>query len=133
MRAPVHHRFPSGDVVYGVLCTFLLFLMAAMDNTTQPSALTSSKTAQLRYLYRSVADGFFYSEKPTPQQVQTFTELVSSKDADPSVLAELYIQWQNHKRYRTRAPDELELPIERALYAGLVKYTQAQTAYHRAH
>lgn len=112
--------------MYGQLCT-LLFSMAPMDNTTQPSALTSSKTAQLRYLYRSVVDGFFYSEKPPAQQIEALTALMTAEDADCAVLAELHIQWHNHKRYRTRLVQPEEAAIEQALYRGLVRYTQAFT------
>jgi hypothetical protein len=94
--------------------------------TSKPSVLTSSKTAQLRYLFGQIADGYFYSGQPaSAAQEATFLSLVNDPEVDPHAAAEMQVKWSSHRRHRLVAPAGQEKVIELALNAALKRYADA--------
>ena len=98
-----------------------------MASNPQLSVLTTSKSAQLRYLYRTVTDGFFYSIPPKPEQQAAFLALVQDPETDPLTSAEMQLQWMSHRRYRTTTPQPEEKAVEEALNAAMLRYSAQYT------
>lgn len=101
------------------------FPSETMANLPKLSALTSNKTAKLRYSYRDLAEGFFYKTPVSDGQIQAFVGLVEDPEVDLCAIADLQVKWESHKRHRTQPVTPLETTVELALHAGLLRYVRA--------